>query len=185
MATYEATKYDFNGAALTGIEGLVTGTIIPWTTDSAPTGYLECDGSAVSRTTYADLFTAIGTTYGSGDGSSTFNLPDTQDKNIKSVSNNENAGTTGGGNNATPNSHSVSNHTLTTNQIPSHNHTRNGIGDNADYNMNAGGGNRARRNSTGNTNNNGSSGSHSHGINAGNVSGLYNSYLALMYIIKT
>lgn len=42
---------------------------------SAPTGYLLCDGSAVSRSTYADLFTAIGTTYGAGDGSTTFNIP--------------------------------------------------------------------------------------------------------------
>lgn len=43
---------------------------------SAPTGYLLCDGSAVSRTTYADLFTAIATVWGVGDGSTTFNLPD-------------------------------------------------------------------------------------------------------------
>jgi len=43
---------------------------------SAPTGYLICDGSAVSRTTYADLFTALSTTYGVGDGSTTFNIPD-------------------------------------------------------------------------------------------------------------
>jgi microcystin-dependent protein len=43
---------------------------------SAPTGWLFRDGSAVSRTTYAALFTAIGTTYGAGDGSTTFNLPD-------------------------------------------------------------------------------------------------------------
>ncbi len=43
---------------------------------SAPTGWLFCDGSAVSRTTYAALFTAIGTTYGSGNGSTTFNVPD-------------------------------------------------------------------------------------------------------------
>lgn len=42
---------------------------------SVPTGYLLCDGSAVSRTTYAALFSAIGTTHGSGDGSTTFNLP--------------------------------------------------------------------------------------------------------------
>jgi microcystin-dependent protein len=42
---------------------------------SLPTGWLRADGSAVSRTVYADLFTAIGTTYGSGDGSTTFNLP--------------------------------------------------------------------------------------------------------------
>lgn len=43
---------------------------------SAPTGWLFCDGSAVSRTTYAALFTAIGTTYGTGNGTTTFNLPD-------------------------------------------------------------------------------------------------------------
>lgn len=47
---------------------------------SAPSGYLLCDGSAVSRTTYAALFTAIGTTYGAGDGSTTFNLPNTNGK---------------------------------------------------------------------------------------------------------
>jgi len=43
---------------------------------SAPTGYLLCQGQAVSRSTYAALFAVVGTTYGSGDGSTTFNLPD-------------------------------------------------------------------------------------------------------------
>lgn len=42
-----------------------------------PDGWLVCDGSAVSRSTYSSLFAAIGTTYGPGDGSTTFNLPDT------------------------------------------------------------------------------------------------------------
>ena len=45
---------------------------------TAPDGYLMCDGAAVSRTTYAALFAVIGTTYGAGDGSTTFNLPDLQ-----------------------------------------------------------------------------------------------------------
>lgn len=53
-----------------------TGTIFAWSTDTAPDGYLLCDGSAVSRTTYSNLFDVIGTTYGSGDGSTTFNVPD-------------------------------------------------------------------------------------------------------------
>jgi microcystin-dependent protein len=44
--------------------------------NTAPSGWLDADGSAVSRTTYAALFAAIGTTFGSGDGSTTFNLPD-------------------------------------------------------------------------------------------------------------
>lgn len=42
----------------------------------APTGYLKCNGAAVSRTSYSDLFSAIGTTFGGGNGSTTFNLPD-------------------------------------------------------------------------------------------------------------
>jgi len=46
------------------------------TGQTMPEGFLECDGSAVSRTTYSDLFNLIGTTYGTGDGSTTFNIPD-------------------------------------------------------------------------------------------------------------
>lgn len=53
-----------------------TGAIQPFAMSTAPSGWLECDGAAVSRTTYADLFAAIGTAYGEGDGSTTFNLPD-------------------------------------------------------------------------------------------------------------
>ena len=51
------------------------GAIKPWTKATAPDGYLLCDGSAVSRTTYADLFAVISTTYGAGDGSTTFAVP--------------------------------------------------------------------------------------------------------------
>ena len=52
------------------------GTMLDWpTTSSYPTGYLRADGTAVSRTSYADLFSLIGTTYGIGDNVSTFNLP--------------------------------------------------------------------------------------------------------------
>lgn len=53
-----------------------TGSIIPWPHATVPTGYLHCDGSAVSRTTYSDLFAVISDDYGPGDGSTTFNLPD-------------------------------------------------------------------------------------------------------------
>lgn len=52
------------------------GMIAPFAMSTPPTGWLACDGSAISRSTYADLFTAIGTTWGAGDGSSTFALPD-------------------------------------------------------------------------------------------------------------
>ena len=51
------------------------GTIITYAANRLVDGFLVCDGAAVSRTTYARLFTVIGTTYGAGDGSTTFNLP--------------------------------------------------------------------------------------------------------------
>lgn len=56
--------------------GVPTGTLIMHAANTAPTGYLKCNGAAVSRTTYAALFSAIGTTYGVGNGTTTFNLPD-------------------------------------------------------------------------------------------------------------
>ena len=52
------------------------GTILDFAAATAPTGYLVCDGSAVSRTTYSKLFAVIGTTWGAGNGSTTFNVPD-------------------------------------------------------------------------------------------------------------
>lgn len=52
------------------------GAVTAFAMSTAPAGWLECDGSAISRTTYATLFTAIGTTFGTGDGSTTFNIPD-------------------------------------------------------------------------------------------------------------
>lgn len=61
------------GAAL-----VPAGAMLLWTTlASTPSGWLRCDGSAVSRTTYADLFTIVSTTFGAGDGSTTFNVPQT------------------------------------------------------------------------------------------------------------
>lgn len=68
-------------AGVAGIEGVrvvtaLVGQIIIWSTGTAPANTLECDGSAVSRTTYATLYAVIGTIYGTGDGSTTFNLPD-------------------------------------------------------------------------------------------------------------
>lgn len=62
----------------TAVQALLSpaGMLAPFAGSTAPTGWLLCYGQAVSRTTYADLFTAISTTYGTGDGSTTFNLPD-------------------------------------------------------------------------------------------------------------
>lgn len=69
--------------ALIPVDILPTGTIFAFAGNNIPSGYLPCNGSEISRTTYADLFNVIGTTYGSGDGSTTFNLPDLTDKFIQ------------------------------------------------------------------------------------------------------
>lgn len=58
----------------------VVGAVVAFAGSTSPTGWLLCDGSAVSRTDYAALFAVIGTTYGTGDGSTTFNLPNLVDK---------------------------------------------------------------------------------------------------------
>lgn len=57
-------------------QGVPPGVVAYFALNSAPTGWFAADGSAVSRTTYANLFAAIGTTWGAGDGSTTFNIPD-------------------------------------------------------------------------------------------------------------
>lgn len=59
------------------------GFVMPFAANSTPSGYLLCNGAAVSRTTYKALFDAIGTIYGAGDGSSTFNLPDLRGRYIE------------------------------------------------------------------------------------------------------
>jgi len=63
-----------------------SGVILPYGGATAPTGWLLCDGSTKSRTDYADLFAAIGTAHGSGDGSTTFHLPDLRGRFLRGVS---------------------------------------------------------------------------------------------------
>jgi hypothetical protein len=87
-----------------------TGGMMMWGTASAPTGYLLCNGAAVSRSTYSALFAVLGTTYGSGDGSTTFNLPDFRDRFPVGAGTTYSANSTGGSANATLVSHT---HTAT------------------------------------------------------------------------
>ncbi|QSY98662.1 tail fiber protein (plasmid) [Rhizobium bangladeshense] len=65
--------------------GVPAGQVVSFAQGSAPVGYLKCNGAAVSRTSYAGLFAAIGTTYGVGDGSTTFNLPDLRGEFIRGL----------------------------------------------------------------------------------------------------
>jgi microcystin-dependent protein len=74
-----ATAEDFDELATTAFvleNGVPSGAVAHFARNTAPTGWLKANGAAVSRTTYASLFSAIGTTFGVGDGSTTFNLPD-------------------------------------------------------------------------------------------------------------
>ena len=70
---------------ITTIEGdagelFPVGTLVGWGNDTIPAGFLKCDGSLISRTTYAKLFSEIGTNFGAGDGSTTFALPDARQR---------------------------------------------------------------------------------------------------------
>ena len=99
----------------------VAGEIKMWPTASAPTGFLICNGSAISRATYATLFAVLGTTFGSGDGSTTFNIPDFRDRMPIGAGNTYSANSLGGSANAIVVSH---NHTATTSiSDPGHSHS--------------------------------------------------------------
>ena len=119
-----------NSSADTLARIIPVGFVAPWPTATAPAGWLLAYGQAVSRTTYAELFAAYGTTYGSGDGSTTFNLPDYRGRTpfgkddmggsaagrITSAASGVDGATLGatGGDQK---------HTLTSAQIPAHTHT--------------------------------------------------------------
>lgn len=75
---YDGTQFVLQSSGTTPV-ALSVGMVAAWPMTAVPSGWLECDGSAVSRTTYAALFAVYGTSYGVGDGSTTFNLPNYKD----------------------------------------------------------------------------------------------------------
>jgi len=147
---------DLNGAAgawlmlnPTDLPAVAPGFISAFGGVNVPTGYLSCNGAAISRTTYADLFAAIGTTWGVGDGSTTFNTPDLRDDFIRGASGTLTVGTKQSG------QLGAHTHTGTTSTTGAHTHT---VPDGA-----TGGGAGAQNGPpTGGSFNTGSSGNHSH-----------------------
>lgn len=136
------------------------GVVLPYAGSTAPAGWLMCYGQAISRTTYADLFAAIGTTFGAGDGSTTFNVPDCRGR---VMAGKDNMGGTGANRLTTGGSGvdgitlgasgGAQTHTLDSTQIPAHTHTLGSQGDNAGASSTAsitgGNGNRVSANPTG------------------------------------
>lgn len=164
-------KQDIQGA-VSG-DTLPIGTIVPFGSNTVPENWLLCDGSAVSRTTYQDLFNTIGITFGQGDGFETFNLPDLRDKVPVGKDSNDTdfnlLGNTGG----------EKKHTLTIQEMPSHRHghTNNLWAQNEGYgNINVGPSTLANRANVVSTNSTTTGGGEPHNI--------LQPYIVINYIIK-
>jgi len=141
-----------------------SGAMMAFLDSTAPSGWLLCDGSAVSRTTYSDLFAVIGTAYGAGDGSTTFNLPDGRGRSI--FGDDGATFVTGGNGGSTTHDHggSSNGHALAISEMPSHDHNGpwNGTVPAADAAHTCAVGRRS-------TGNRGSSDSHSHSLDMVNI----------------
>jgi len=186
MANYEATRYDWDGQFLTGVEGVNTGIVIPWGSASIPSGFLECNGQSVSTATYANLFAVIAYTYG-GSGAS-FNVPDLTDRTVVNKSNTKSLAQTGGANTVSKTGNvslTVGDTTLQTTEIAAHTHAHirgfnAGIWQSPMSSPGPGDG------ALGNT---GGGGTHTHTLSATSFTGGSDSvlqpYLVLTYIIKT
>lgn len=205
-----------NGAGSITISTLTLlspGIVVPFAGSSAPTGWLICNGAAVNRSVYADLFTIVGTTYGAGDGSTTFNLPNLVDRFGVGAGGLYALGATGGAASGTTSSAGSHNHTgltgattLTTAQMPAHNHPTTvsdpghvhilggtGLGSGSTgYSGTPGGAYPTNSAVTGisvSTSNTGGGGSHDHSISTDGTHthtvATVPPYLALNYIIKT
>lgn len=117
----------FVGNEINAVGTIPVGGMIDWGTLSAPAKWLLCDGRAISRTTYSALFTVLGTTYGAGDGTTTFNIPDSRGRVFIAP---DNMGTTQGAANRISVANTVigasggeERHTMTQAELAAHSHS--------------------------------------------------------------
>ena len=172
------------------IDAYIPGIIQMYAGSSAPSGWLICNGQAVSRTTYAALFAVIGTTYGAGNGSTTFNIPNLVNKTVRGA---ETVGSTGGSDTVTLSTENLPTHshdagTLATESAGAHRHSLNG----ADGGLDLTYVNPGTRNIPRGTIYTSTTGAHTHTISgstasvgSGSAVTITNPYVMLHYIIKT
>lgn len=125
------TIWTVDGVSIPAVETPITpdavppGVIVHYGAASAPTGYLLCDGSAVSRTTYSALFAIVGTTFGVGDGATTFNVPDVRQRFMIGLAAAGTASTLAGTGGTIDHVHTGPSHTHTYTTVLNHTHTVN------------------------------------------------------------
>lgn len=190
-------------------QAFLSGMVMPYAGAAAPSGWLLCDGSAISRTTYAALFAVVGTSFGSGDGSTTFNLPDMRGRVIAGVdsmggnsanrltaSQADQLGGIGGNEQSTPSgsvSGSTGSTTLSTAQMPTHKHALKtnaygSLGSQYIQKTYESQGQNVAGWDTNWINDAGSSGSHNHSLTAsftGSAMSITQPWMTMNYIIKT
>ena len=172
------------------IDAYIPGVVQLYAGSSAPSGWLICNGQAISRITYVALFAVIGTTYGAGDGLTTFNVPNFVNKTVRGA---ETVGSTGGSDTVTLSTENLPAHshdagTLATESAGAHRHSLNG----ADGGLDLTYVNPGTRNIPRGTIYTSTTGAHTHTISgstasvgSGSAVTITNPYVMLHYIIKT
>lgn len=119
MATF-GTSYNVAPNPDDNLGSLPVGSILMWSTSTPPSGFLLCDGSAVSRQVFAHLFAVVGTIWGVGDGSTTFNVPNTAGRVVRGVNATYTQASTGGADTQTATGSQV----ISSANLPPHRHTQ-------------------------------------------------------------
>ena len=169
-------------------QAVPTGSVHVMATTTVPSGYLECDGSAISRTTYSALFTIIGTTWGTGDGSTTFNVPDLRGEFVRGWDNGKGTDSGRGFASSQTDQNKSHNHSATSTVTdPGHFHTTENFVVRSNYQepRNLGVGTDGNANTTGNTNSKTTGITVSTSIANDGATDSRPRNIAMMYVIKT